>query len=198
MTVIANDATTAAVEAVRRGAKALGLTTISTGFSFYPSASLEFDTTGSAPDFAPLITFCSDPVLYGGLVRVVAEAHSRFTRDSDKAFETYAYPHDAYPGDLEDELMLRVNQFLLTESNLWDLAREGGYGYTIPYTVRYYAATYLWSPRIAGYAFCLRCGDLIRYKRRGRGFGPRRTSGPHLRCMPPIWNRGMAGTSRHA
>lgn len=154
--------------AVQRAADVLSIATISTGFSQYPDARLDF-SQGDAPDFAPLLTTCLDGVIYGGLVRVVSHAHSRFTRSRELTTDGETVRVDLYPGDDGVALMERANQFLFTESVLWDLARrDGGFEGSVPYPVRYESARYLWTSRIAGVAFCLRCGDAVRYQRAGR------------------------------
>jgi hypothetical protein len=65
--------------------------------------------------------------------------------------------------------MEHANRFLVLEAELWALAkRYGGLSDAVPYPVRYEAGRYLWEPAIRGAAFCLRCGDTIRYRRSAR------------------------------
>jgi hypothetical protein len=168
MKPIADRLVTGAWLGVQRAADRLGLQSVYTGFSMYPEARFEF-SEGDAPDFAPLLTFCLDGVIYGGLVRVVTFAKSRLTRSRERVIEGQKARVDLYPGNDGLALVERANRFLLTEASLWDLARhDGGFDGAAPYSVRYESARYLWSPGIAGFAFCLRCGDLIRYRRAGR------------------------------
>jgi hypothetical protein len=157
--------------AVRKAAAAYRLRTVPTGLSAYPEARFDF-SGGKAPDFAPLVATCLEPTMSWLMARGVMEARSRLTRARQEA------PVDLYPGDDFRALMERVNRFLVTEAALWEIARTGGFEGPVPYPVRYWAARYLWSPEIAGCAFCLRCGDLIFYRRAGRRSGPRRRRGP--------------------
>ena len=91
------------------------------------------------------------------------------------------------------DLMARLNQFLAFEAELWSIAREQGFDGTVPYPVRYYAAAYLWSPLIAGHA-CLRCGNLISYKKAGRP-----ESAQHrVRRVSPIRDQGVASPRPYA
>ncbi len=151
--------------AVQRGADKLGLVSVYTGFPSYPEAMLEF-SEGPAPDFAPLLATCLDAVLFSALAHVFTHLHSPRTRKHKRRVD--AVPIDLYSGEDERWLVARANQFLLTELSLWWLAGEGGLEGVVPYAVRYEAARYLWSPQIAGCAFCLRCGDPIHYLRASR------------------------------
>jgi hypothetical protein len=54
------------------------------------------------------------------------------------------------------------------ELRLWWFAAEGGHPNPPPYPVRFDVARWLWNPSIAGAIFCLRCGEELRYARRGR------------------------------
>jgi hypothetical protein len=162
---------TEAVAAARRSMTGLGLTNVSTGLSAYPRAALDFDKPGpEAPEFAPLLSLCLDQTIFEGMAWYMGMAHSSFSRKRGGA------PVDLYPGDAAIVLMERANAFLETEAMLWTEARAGGYCGPVPYAIRYESARYLWSATIAGVAFCLRCGEVIRYQRRGRqtGKGPRK------------------------
>lgn len=152
---------------VPRGAETLGLTSVYTGFTGYPEARLEF-SDGATPDFAPLLATCLDAVLFDGLAHVMAHAHSPWTRRRKRQVDGEEVRTDLYPGEAGRALLKGANQFLLTEISLWSLARDGGFEGVVPYTVRYEAARYLWSPQIAGSAFCLRCGEPIHYRRAAR------------------------------
>ena len=152
---------------VLRGAETLALTSVDTGFTSYPEARFEL-TEGAAPDFAPLLATCLEAALSYALADVIAHLHSPFTRKRKHRVDGEVVPTDLYPGDDGRALLEKANQFLLTEISLWLLAGEGGFEGATPYTVRYEAARYLWSPRIAGSAFCLRCGEPIHYRRAAR------------------------------
>lgn len=155
-----------AVWAVKIQAEQLPGDTVYTGLEAYPEAKLVFAGAGDAPDFAPLTTLCLDDNIFGGLKRLVIEAHSWLTRGQTD--REGIYPHDAYPGELGVELMKLVNEFLLTEVILWTMAADGGFKHGVPYPVRYSAAAYLWSPDIPSAAFCLRCGNFHQLQRAGR------------------------------
>jgi hypothetical protein len=175
MKFIADRAVTQAWHAVKRAAEEMQLSGIPTGFMQYPLARFEF-SEGDVPDFAPLLASCLDGVIYGGLVRVVLHAQSRLTRSRERIQDGDTVRVDLYPGADGVALMKRANAFLETEMILWDLARtDSGFRGVVPYPVRYESARFLWSPRIAGAAFCLRCGESVRYRRAGRSSGrPRR------------------------
>ena len=181
---------TRAWHAVQRAVDVLRLPGVYTGFRNYPVARFDF-SEGNAPDFAPLLAFCLDGVIYAGLARVVAHAHSRQTRPTERTVDSDTVGVDLYPGDDGLALMERTNVFLETEARLWELARDdGGFQGSVPYPVRYESARYLWSPRIAGVAFCLRCGAVIRYRRAGRTSGRRRRvplCGPCIRGGSLSW-----------
>lgn len=125
----------------------------------------------------------------------MTHAHSTFTRSREKKVDGDHVRIDLYPGDDGLALMERANQFLLTEAILWDVARrDGGFEGTAPYPIRYESARYLWSARIAGAAFCLRCGELILFRRAGR-------SGRHQRLVPvcgPCIRSGSLRWPQHA
>jgi len=157
--------------AVREAAATLSLRTVPTGLSAYPEAFLDF-SGGKAPDFAPLVATCLEPIMSWLMARSVMEARSKRTRARQEA------PVDLYPGDDFRALMERVNRFLVTEAALWEIARTEGFEGPVPYPVRYWAARYLWTPLISGCAFCLRCGDLIHFRRAGRRSGPRPRRAP--------------------
>ena len=135
-----------------------------TGLSCYLQAQFVFDPQGAqAPEFAPLLTFCLDGTLLRGMAVYLATVHSPSIRARPERV-----PHDLYT-DLDEVALLELaNEFLVTESALWSEARFGGFDGVPPYPVRHEAARYLWSPIIAGTAFCLRCGKTIRYKNKGR------------------------------
>jgi hypothetical protein len=159
---------------VRRGADQLGLTSVYTGFASHREARLEL-SEGAAPDFAPLLATCLDAVLFNALAHVVAHVHSPLTRGhgprkgrQERWVDDELVPFDLYAGEGGRALMERANGFLLTEIYLWSLAGDGDWEGVVPYAVRYEAARYLWSPRIAGWAFCLRCGEPIHYRRAAR------------------------------
>jgi hypothetical protein len=181
---ISDSLTSEAREAVYRAVKDTQLPGIytrlpglSTGFSSYPLARFDFTST-VGPRLAPLIVSCLDGTLLEGLTRVFFEAHSRVTRARSKKRV------DLYPGDNGTALMEVANRFLHTEAELWTAAEHAGYTGGVPYPVRYEAVRWLWSPKIAGVAFCLRCGILITYKRRGRRSGTRSRTAPL--CAPCI------------
>jgi len=195
MKAIMDREVTLALGSVKKSAEALGISGVYTGFSIYPVARFEFAEEGDAPEFAPLITFCLDGTIYGGLARVLAHAHSRFTRSREVRSDGEVIRRDLYPGDDGVALMERANAFLVTETILWGLARDGGFQGTVPYPVRYEASRYLWSPRIAGRAFCLRCGRTIGHQRVGR------TSGLRQRTVPlcdPCLRSGSFRWPEHA
>jgi hypothetical protein len=155
---------------VRRGADKLGLPPVYTGFAPYPEARFEF-SEGAAPDFAPLLSTCLDAALFNGLAQIITHLHSPRTRKHERRVDGDAVSTDLYPGEDGRALLERANRLLLTEIKLWWLAGEGGFVGAAPYRVRYEAARYLWSPQIAGCAFCLRCGDQILYLRAARAGG---------------------------
>jgi hypothetical protein len=158
---------TQAVACVRRATAAVGRTNFSTGISAYPLAAVDFDKRSAiAPAFAPLLFLCLDHTLIEGMAWYLAMTHSSLSRKRSKA------PVDLYPEDEGTALMERANTFLRIEAELWAEACVGGYRRPVPYAVRYESARYLWSPRIVGTAFCLRCGEVIRYQRRGRQTDP--------------------------
>jgi hypothetical protein len=167
MKLLSDRAVARASSGVRRGAEKLGLTSVYTGFGSYPEARFEF-SEGAAPDFAPLLASCLDAVLFNALAHVITHVHSPLTRYKERPVDGEAARVDLYAGEGERALRERANAFLLIEINLWWLAGEGDFEGVTPYTVRYEAARYLWSPRITGSAFCLRCGGPIRYRRAAR------------------------------
>ena len=167
MKLLSNSAVALARPHVPRGAETFGLTSVYTGFTSYPQARLEL-SDGAAPDFAPLLATCLDAVLFNALALVTAHVHSPLTRKRKRWVDGEAVRTDLYPGEAGRALLERANQFLLTEITLWSLARGGGFEGVVPYTVRYEAARYLWSPQIAGSAFCLRCAEPIHYRRAAR------------------------------
>jgi hypothetical protein len=186
---ISRDQIADAVEAVRLGADRLRringavrlrrITGVYAGSVHHRQGLLEFKGSDGAPDFAPLIAHCLDDETYEGLRELVISAHSKVLRESTEVLaKAGIYVHDAYPGEDGLALMERANQSLLTEAILWDFAGEGGYQGGLPYPVRYFSAAYLWTPKIDGVAWCLRCGDLLIPKRKGR------TSGPTRRRVP--------------
>lgn len=154
--------------AIRAG----GPVSIPTGFTDHPSTRLVFkEPKASESMIAPLTMLCTDACQREGLWAFLEEAHSPFTRRQlpDATAEKHEiFGGDAYYASGLRDLMARLNQFLAFEAKLWSIARERGFDGTVPYPVRYYAAAYLWSPLIAGHAFCLRCGNLISYKKAGR------------------------------
>jgi hypothetical protein len=164
---------TRAVAGVRHATAEAGRTHFDTGLSAYPLAAVDFDTHGpKAPAFAPLLFFCLDHTILEGMAWYMGMAHSALSRKRETA------PADLYPGDEAIALMERANTFLEIEVTLWTAAQAGGFDGAVPYAVRYESARYLWSPTIAGTAFCLRCGEVIRYQRRGR------QSGKEARTVP--------------
>lgn len=193
MAVINNRAVTKAWIAVKRAVDSQELVGVGTGFPHYPVARFEF-TAGAVSDYAPLLAFCLDDVIYGGLARVVSHARSRFTREFPKEVDRDKVEVDLYPGDDGIELMRLANRFLSIEVTLWELARDGGFQGVAPYPVRYESARYLWSPRIAGTAFCLRCGTPIRYRRAGRSSGGRRS----VPVCAPCLRNGSLRWPKHA
>jgi hypothetical protein len=167
-----------AVEGVKRASSDAGYQTVNTGLSAYPQARLDFDPLGAqAPEFAPLLVFCLDGTLIRGMALYLAKVHSPFLRARKKGV-----PSDLYTGDEEVALLELANQFLVTEAMLWSEARAGGFDGVPPYPLRYHAAVSLWSPKIAGAAFCLRCGTTLRYKNKGRLTGTRARVVPV--CIP--------------
>ena len=128
--------------------------------------------SSSRRDQHPTSRPCSQPVSTpfssGLMAHVSAHLHSPLTRKKQRRVDGDVVSIDLYLGEDERWLLERANQFLLTEITLWWLAGEGGFEGAAPYTVRYEAARYLWSPQIAGSAFCLRCGDPIHYLRAAR------------------------------
>jgi len=152
---------------VLRGAKSVGLPSVYTGFKRNREARFKL-SEGPAPDFAPLLTTCLDAALSQALAEAIAHVHSPLTRKRKHRVAGEVVRIDLYPGDDGRALLEKANQFLLTEISLWLLARDGGFEGATPYAVRYEAARYLWSPRIAGSAFCLRCGEPIHYRRASR------------------------------
>jgi hypothetical protein len=167
MKLLSGPAVARARSGVRRGAEMLGLPSVYTGFTSYPKARFEF-SEGAAPDFAPLLAACLDAVLVNAMAHVIAHVHSPLTRKKRRRVDGDAVRVDLYTGESGRAVLERANAFLLTEIKLWSLAREGGFEGATPYAVRYEAARYLWSPRIAGSAFCLRCGEPIHYRRAAR------------------------------
>jgi hypothetical protein len=166
MNQMAHDDLPEAQQALRRAAAAdrRGFSFVYTSFAKHPRAYLRF-SDGEAPLFAPLVTLCLDAEINGALALVVSHARSRLTR----ARTINKNSVDVYPGEDGTELEEHANRFLNLEAQKWDLARsDGDYTRPVPYPVRYLAARFLWSPRIRGVAFCLRCGDEIRYQRVGR------------------------------
>lgn len=158
VSTLTDSTVSAAVARLRAAADARPGLAVATGFPALPYQPLEFsDTTGVVPEIAPL-TFAAAPTVATGLVRVALETFSQLTRG-----RTDAQPHDLYRGDLERVLRERLNEFLSVEWRLWQLA-----GTPPPYPVRWWANRLLWSPAIAGHAFCLRCADLVSWRRVAR------------------------------
>jgi hypothetical protein len=143
------------------------------------------------PDPGPIIIGHPAP-----LVVALLEDQATFALD---AVLTYAHSPRAGTADGEPDLlrqpdihlhqMHRLNGFLKLEANLWFFAQME-ITMPVPYLVRYAAAQWLWTPEIAGTAFCLRCGSEIEYQRAARN--------PELRqprCRPcsrghtPNWPR---------
>jgi hypothetical protein len=178
-------------EGVRRAADRLGIDSIYTGFALHPRASVRF-LDGEAPLFAPLVKLCLDDRINGGLLRVLTQVASPLMR----ARKIDNHPVDLYPGDAGAKLETLANRFLALEAMLWGMARDdGGYSKPVPYPVRYVAASHLWSPTIAGIAFCLRCGDEIRYRRAGRMTNNRPRTAP---VCDPCVRSGTSSWPSHA
>jgi hypothetical protein len=185
MAQLTDELVTEAVQGVRRASVDLGVGTFRTGIPMYAVANMRSSQKGERlPEFAPLVTACLDDTVVGWMALFLARAHSPFARNRPRGI-----PRDVYRGIYELELMTRANQFLVTESLLWKEARAGGFSGTVPYPVRYETARYLWSPSIAGTAFCLRCGEAVNYLRKGRTSGPRPRSVPL--CDPCLRSKSI-------
>jgi hypothetical protein len=132
---------------------------------------------------APLVVALLEDQATVVLDAVLGYAHSPRAASSDGESDLLRQP------DIHLHQMRRLNGFLKLEANLWFFAQMG-ITILVPYLVRYAAAQWLWTPEIAGTAFCLRCGSEIEYRRAARN--------PELRqprCRPcsrghtPSWPR---------
>lgn len=155
-----------AIPRVRRGAELLGQTRLDSPWPGTPEPEIQFqaDPPDQAVFRAPLVYECLEGAAGAELACLLA------FRFSNRAPEIRS-------GGGDKILTRWLNAYLRLEIELWRTARKGGYPYPPPYAVRYETARWLWSPEIAGFAFCLRCGSELSFRRAARSESTR-----NLRC----------------
>jgi hypothetical protein len=163
---LARLAVRAAVPCVLQGAEAVRIGHLYSPSRHHPEAQLKLDAEPPAAVVfrAPLVVECLEQIVTHSLAQLLVYAYGPKVRP--------LFADDVHLGH-----MRRLNNYLYLEANLWWLASQGGCREPVPYAVRYETARWLWSPRIAGFAFCLRCGQDVAFHRTARD-GTRR----NLRC----------------
>jgi hypothetical protein len=148
----------AAARAARDQLQKLGITSLYTTLRELPRVRIAWDAPRpeEALEPAPLIHSLVD----GDALRLAAIRTAN-------TFSHYTAP--VFDAEVRRELMLQLNAFAQLEINLWQLAADGGHLHPPPYAVRYDLVRWFWHPSVSGGAIlCLRCGDELRYARRGR------------------------------
>jgi hypothetical protein len=150
----------AAAEAARTQLHTLDTRHLYTELRELPEVRVEWHPLrrGEAIPPAPLVLALIEPAAWRVLTTLAAYAFTRHTRD-------------LFDEDVRRGLLRRLNAFALLEINLWWFASDAGYSNPPPYAVRYDLARWLWDPSLDGVIFCLRCGNMVHYRRRGRVHG---------------------------
>lgn len=147
----------AAAEAASTQLHAFGTRHLYTTLRELPEVRVEWHPLrrGEAIPPAPLVFSLVEPAAWRVLTTLAAYVFARHTRA-------------LFDKDVRRGLLRRLNAFAQLEINLWLFAYDAGHSDPPPYVVRYDLACWLWHPSIEGVIFCLRCGNEVHYRRRGR------------------------------